>query len=366
MARGMHAMEPAEPARRPLPGSEPSPNPPGWMPGAREEVAAPPPAVAGAACGEGADGREAGAAADEDVAPVGAQAAAAADEDVAATAEGLGVTAAGDGAAPAANDLAADGRALAADAQDADAGADEPPLGPHEAATAAGIEATGAQNAGPPVAGVGSATLAAPTPPDPDGPRADPAAERTGAAEEGDVRAAAGTAAASALEPEGEAAAAGATVDGVAPARPEGPMVPLSTVAATLGLSPYTLRSLLDEYADVVAPERMADGQPGLGAEAMARLRVIAAGHAQGLSGDEVRHRLLDGDQPLGPDALLDRLEQLQAELAQSERRRVEDRDRLLLALMRTQQEIQHLRFELAGTRRSRRKGFWARLFGRG
>lgn len=64
--------------------------------------------------------------------------------------------------------------------------------------------------------------------------------------------------------------------------------------------------------------------------------------------------------------ALLSRLERLTQELARSEEKRVEDRDRMLTALMRTQQEIQHLRYELAtrASRKDRKKGFFSRLFG--
>jgi DNA-binding transcriptional MerR regulator len=146
----------------------------------------------------------------------------------------------------------------------------------------------------------------------------------------------------------------------------DGGPIPLPAVAERLAISPYALRSLLDEYADLVPVTRQdADRTPALAPEAVRRLRFIAAARAQGLAHEEVRRRLQDGGEgPAGADVLLDRLEQLQAELAQSERRRVEDRDRLLLALMRTQQEIQHLRVEMAGPRRSRRKGLWQRLFG--
>ena len=161
-------------------------------------------------------------------------------------------------------------------------------------------------------------------------------------------------------------AEAAAALEAGLPAATPADLVPLPAVASALGLPPYVLRSLLDDYADVVATARTAGGQLALDPEALVRMRSIAAGHAQGLSADEIRQRLAaQGEQPAPAEALLDRLELLQAELAQSERRRVEDRDRLLLALVRTQQEIQHLRVELSGTRRSRRKGFWARLFGR-
>jgi DNA-binding transcriptional MerR regulator len=166
-------------------------------------------------------------------------------------------------------------------------------------------------------------------------------------------------------EPAGAQPEPPATAGSPAPAEPE-PLVPLGRVAELLGLAPFLLRNLLEEFGDLVPVRAGAEG-PGVAAEAMERLRVIAHGRAQGLAADEIRRRLERGpeDSPPTAAAVLERLERLQAELAVSERRRVEDRDRLLTALMRTQQEIQHLRYELAGRRRERRRGFWARLFGR-
>lgn len=63
---------------------------------------------------------------------------------------------------------------------------------------------------------------------------------------------------------------------------------------------------------------------------------------------------------------LLGKLDELTAALSQSEKKRVDDRDRLLTALMRTQVEIQQLRYALAATasRRDRKQQSWvARWF---
>lgn len=63
---------------------------------------------------------------------------------------------------------------------------------------------------------------------------------------------------------------------------------------------------------------------------------------------------------------LLNKLERLTHELSQSEQRRVDDRDRLLTVLMRTQVEIQQLRHEMAAqaSRRDRKQPSWvARWF---
>ncbi|HHY39053.1 MAG TPA: hypothetical protein GX507_09035 [Clostridia bacterium] len=63
---------------------------------------------------------------------------------------------------------------------------------------------------------------------------------------------------------------------------------------------------------------------------------------------------------------LIAHLEHLARALNRSEERRARDRDRLMTALMRTQQEIQQLRYELVGqrSRRQRKRGFLVRLLG--
>lgn len=63
---------------------------------------------------------------------------------------------------------------------------------------------------------------------------------------------------------------------------------------------------------------------------------------------------------------LMAHLDHLARALNRSEERRARDRDRLLTALMRTQQEIQQLRYELIGqrSRRQRKRGFLVRLLG--
>lgn len=68
---------------------------------------------------------------------------------------------------------------------------------------------------------------------------------------------------------------------------------------------------------------------------------------------------LQDGD-------LIERLHTLSTVIEKAEERREQDRDRLLTALMRTQQEISHLRYELAAKtgRKSRKQGLLQRLLG--
>jgi len=171
-------------------------------------------------------------------------------------------------------------------------------------------------------------------------------------------------------------------------------------VCSLLNLSPYTLRGLLAEYGDVLGLE--ATGQEDVPAGrrrvpewAFRLLREAVALRNAGMSREEIRDRLralaeaaaglavVPGYQGPGSPGqlvryvdratardllLIEKIEHLSEQLARSEQKRVEDRDRLLMALLRTQQEIQQLRYELVarGTRRDRkRRSFWARLFGR-
>lgn len=172
-------------------------------------------------------------------------------------------------------------------------------------------------------------------------------------------------------------------------------------VCSLLNLSPYTLRGLLAEYGDILGlggmgQEDLPAGRRRLPEWAFRLLREAVALRNAGMSRDEIRDRLralaeaaaglavVPGYQGPGGSGqlvryvdratardllLIEKIEHLSEQLARSEQKRAEDRDRLLMALMRTQQEIQQLRYELVArsTRRDRkRRGFWARLFGRG
>lgn len=152
--------------------------------------------------------------------------------------------------------------------------------------------------------------------------------------------------------------------------RTEPSFVPLDDVCRRLSLTPAAVRSLLETFPEIGTVEERA-GQRGLPADAFARLRTAAAGRAAGLEEEHVRRLLAEGDggaeAAADPDkaaGLHERLDQLAEALLRSEQRRVSDHDRLMMALIRTQQEIQHLRYELAATRsrKERRRGFWARL----
>ncbi len=62
---------------------------------------------------------------------------------------------------------------------------------------------------------------------------------------------------------------------------------------------------------------------------------------------------------------LLERVSDLVRQLEAVEERQREDRDRLLNTLLRTQQEVQALRYEVTSqkSRRDRKRGLWARLW---
>ena len=143
-----------------------------------------------------------------------------------------------------------------------------------------------------------------------------------------------------------------------------------------LGLRPEALRHLLQEFSDQLPSPVRDAGDRRLAADALPLLaRIVALRNARAAYPDIVaalREAAASRDAagpavaaPPVPDPLVQRLESLQQELRRAEERRAEDRDRLLTALVRTNQEMQQLRFELARRpRRQRRKGWLGQLFG--
>lgn len=161
--------------------------------------------------------------------------------------------------------------------------------------------------------------------------------------------------------------------------------IPAQEVCRRLMMPPHVLRSLCDEYADFISLHRQ-DGKTYLDVLGFSRLQLISFWRNEGMSADEIRRRLSEtahqgqreaaGAPPSPPEgqarpqapagvgsppaesleAAISRLNEL---LAETERKRVEDRDRLLTALMRTQQEIQQLRHELSSrqVRKEKRRG---------
>lgn len=146
-----------------------------------------------------------------------------------------------------------------------------------------------------------------------------------------------------------------------------------------LGLQPHVLRSLLFVFAEFLddGESQVEGGSPCLSEWAFERLRVIVGLRNGGLSDDEIRERLRCRDvTPVEPCSELSALAQsdgelaaqfklLTGQLAKLQEQRREDREKLMLALMRLQQELQQLRFEMVRqqSRKERKKGLWARLW---
>jgi hypothetical protein len=139
----------------------------------------------------------------------------------------------------------------------------------------------------------------------------------------------------------------------------------------TLGITPSRLRALWSDFGPVLGggelPRRLSP-------ETVERLKVADRLLAQGRDRDQVL-AVLAGGATWAEVASAREEEDLHALLAdirerlrENEQRRAQDHDRLLMTLVRTQQELSHLRYEVAASvprrERRRRQGFWARLFG--
>lgn len=158
--------------------------------------------------------------------------------------------------------------------------------------------------------------------------------------------------------------------------RPEDEGYSYSECCQRLGIAPHTFRQLLFEYSDVIGDE--GDESQRLSAEAFERLQRVLALRNGGATPEQIRAVFASSpaesaaepiiglpDPSLIDDPLSAKLDELIRELRLSEERRREDRDRVLLAIIRAQQEIEHLRYELAAAasrKDKKKKGFWARL----
>ncbi len=144
-----------------------------------------------------------------------------------------------------------------------------------------------------------------------------------------------------------------------------------------LGSNPRDLWRLLKEYGDLIGYQ---DSEPEasprfLSPDSLERARSILGYLAQGKTKEQVQERLAFDELRQGSDVpppgvyemLLQKIEELQADLAKSEEKRLEDRDKTLTTLARTQQELQRVKGEVAvaNSRRERKhKSLWQRLFG--
>jgi hypothetical protein len=144
-----------------------------------------------------------------------------------------------------------------------------------------------------------------------------------------------------------------------------------------LGTTPRDLWRLLKEYGDLIGYQ---DSEPEasprfLSPQSVLRARSILGYLAQGKTREQIEERsrfdeLRQGAETPPPgvyEMLLQKVEELQAELSKSEEKRLEDRDKTLTTLARTQQELQRVKGEVAtaSSRRERKhKSLWQRLFG--
>lgn len=159
--------------------------------------------------------------------------------------------------------------------------------------------------------------------------------------------------------------------------------ISVADACVELAVTGDLLRRLLTDFGDVLPPGIGSGRHRRLPRAAVVLLGEIIRWRREGLDDASVRRQASihaavlsapDGFPPPGPPAgsvgagadgsLLAQVNRLQDAIARQEARRAEDRDRLLTALMRTNQELQHLRFELTSrSRKERRRGFWTRLF---
>lgn len=135
-----------------------------------------------------------------------------------------------------------------------------------------------------------------------------------------------------------------------------------------LRIGPKLFRQMTEDYRAYLGPLPMGGVTP----EQMARLGTILELRAEGRAREEIVARLeaapaLDVGGAATTEDPSDPLVALRQEIRRAEERQAEDRDRLLTALIRTQQELAHLRQEMVASksRRDRKKnGFFARFFG--
>ena len=142
----------------------------------------------------------------------------------------------------------------------------------------------------------------------------------------------------------------------------------IQAIREETGLSVKSFRKLQQRFADLLPLEER-NGTKGLGPESYAKLQLILQSQQQGLDDETIRqllNRSLEEDVASQESLLLEKLEAMNELLERQEKRQNEERDRLMIALMRTQQEIQHLRYEVAAakSRRDRKKPWWS-LFSR-
>ncbi|MHB9146207.1 MAG: hypothetical protein ACYC5Y_12830 [Symbiobacteriia bacterium] len=148
----------------------------------------------------------------------------------------------------------------------------------------------------------------------------------------------------------------------------------LGEACEAIGVPPSTFRQILADFKDLVEDGHQDEDVATLSPLQVEQLRAVNQWRGEGVSASEIRLRLQGAHSEIAAatatlspeEILLQQMEGVQKALERSEQRRVEDRDRMLTALMRTQQEIQRLSYSLAAnsSRRDRKRtGLFGRLF---
>lgn len=149
------------------------------------------------------------------------------------------------------------------------------------------------------------------------------------------------------------------------PSPPAGGTLPLEDVAVRLGVGASHLSDLLSAYPELFSLELAGGGR--ITESGFLKAAALFRMTRDGLARKEILRRMAlvaeeteaAATRDVARADLATHLGQLVSDLQRSEIRRTEERDRFVTALMRTRQEIQHLRYELAAAipRRQRRRG---------
>ena len=150
---------------------------------------------------------------------------------------------------------------------------------------------------------------------------------------------------------------------------------PLSELGQRMGIGPKAFRAILALYSDLLPVVEVGE-ERGLEGSCVQLLERIHKRTLEGHTEDEIRSELeltsgMDEtsaavdmqavDSEWSEGEVLEILLDLRQQLQQMEEKRAEDRDKLMMMLLRTQKEMQQVRYELAKTRGRRRKGLWNR-----
>ena len=146
--------------------------------------------------------------------------------------------------------------------------------------------------------------------------------------------------------------------------------IPLSELGQRMGIGPKAFRAILGVYSDLLPVVEVGE-ERGLEGSCVQLLERIHKRTLEGHTEDEIRSELelssgieetsaaVDMPAVDAEGEVLEILRDLRQQLQRMEEKRAEDRDKLMMLLLRTQKEMQQVRYELAKTRGRRRKGLW-------